>query len=71
MRLFDYFIHSGFQFDLYLLYQAKLAKMKVLTIPVEFRSRRHGQSKWAFSLMSRFRLMWDTARYILYLRRFT
>lgn len=58
----------GFQFDLYVLYQARRAGLKILTIPVVFGQRAHGQSKWAFSLLSRYRTIWATLVYIFQLR---
>ena len=58
----------GFEFDLYLLYRARKKGLKVLTIPVEFGARAHGTSKWAFSLLSRWRHVWATVRYIFRLR---
>lgn len=59
---------SGFQFDLYLLYRAKQSGRSIQTIPVVFGERAHGQSKWAFSLFSRWRTIWATIRYIFQLR---
>ncbi|MGH9521601.1 MAG: glycosyltransferase family 2 protein [Terriglobales bacterium] len=58
----------GFEFDLYLLYRAREKGLQVLTIPVEFGARAHGTSKWAFSLLSRWRNVWATVRYIFRLR---
>jgi glycosyltransferase involved in cell wall biosynthesis len=59
---------DGFQFDLYVLYTARRAGMKLLTIPVVFGQRAHGQSKWAFSFLSRYRTIWATIVYIFKLR---
>jgi glycosyltransferase involved in cell wall biosynthesis len=59
---------DGFQWDLYVLYRAKLSGARILTVPVEFRPRRHGQSKWAYSLASRWRSILDTVLYIFKLR---
>ena len=59
---------QGFQFDLYVLYQARRARLKILTIPVEFGQRAHGQSKWAFSILSRYRTIWATIVYMFQLR---
>ncbi|MGH2521352.1 MAG: glycosyltransferase family 2 protein [Anaerolineales bacterium] len=58
----------GFQFDLYVLYQARRAGLKILTVPVVFGQRAHGQSKWAFSFLSRYRTIWATIVYIFRLR---
>ena len=59
---------AGFQFDLYLLYRARLAKLDLLTVPVVFGQRAHGQSKWAASIFSRYRTMWATLTYMVRLR---
>lgn len=59
---------DGFQFDVYLLYLARRAGLKLLTIPVTFEKRAHGQSKWAFSIFSRYRLIWATVVYMSRLR---
>ena len=59
---------DSFEFDLYVLYRARQARLTVLTIPVEFGERAHGRSKWAFSLRSRYRMMLSTMIYIFRLR---
>lgn len=59
---------DGFPFDLYVLYQAKRAGLAVRTVPVAFGKRGHGESKWAFSFLSRWRTISNMARYIAYLR---
>jgi glycosyltransferase involved in cell wall biosynthesis len=59
---------DGFQFDLYVLYTARRAGLRVLTVPVVFGQRAHGQSKWAFSFVSRYRTIWATIVYIFKLR---
>lgn len=59
---------DGFQFDLYVLYTARRAGLKILTLPVVFGQRAHGQSKWAFSFLSRYRTIWATITYIFRLR---
>ncbi len=59
---------DGFQFDLYVLYTARRAGLRVLTVPVVFGQRAHGQSKWAFSFVSRYRTIWATIAYIFKLR---
>jgi glycosyltransferase involved in cell wall biosynthesis len=59
---------DGFQFDLYVLYTALRAGLKVMTVPVVFGRRAHGQSKWAFSFLSRYRTIWATIVYIFQLR---
>ena len=59
---------DGFQFDLYVLYTARRAGLRLLTVPVVFGLRAHGQSKWAFSFVSRYRTIWATIVYIFKLR---
>jgi glycosyltransferase involved in cell wall biosynthesis len=59
---------DGFQFDLYVLYMARKRGLKITTVPVVFGRRAHGQSKWAFSFLSRYRTIWATVVYILKLR---
>lgn len=59
---------DGFQFDLYVLYSARRAGYTVFTVPVIFGRRAHGQSKWAFSFLSRYRTIWATVVYIFQLR---
>jgi glycosyltransferase involved in cell wall biosynthesis len=59
---------DGFQFDLYVLYRARQAGLKILTIPVVFGQRMHGQSKSAFNILARYRTIWATIVYIFRLR---
>lgn len=59
---------DGFELDLYALYTARRNGLRILTIPVIFGQRAHGVSKWAFSLISRWRHIWATVRYIFRLR---
>lgn len=59
---------AGFQFDLYVLYRARQAGLKVLTVPVLFGERVHGQSKSAFNIFARYRTIWATITYIFRLR---
>jgi glycosyltransferase involved in cell wall biosynthesis len=59
---------DGFQFDLYLLYQARCAGLQILTVPVIFGERAHGQSKSAFNLLARYRTIWAMIVYIFQLR---
>lgn len=59
---------DGFQFDLYLLYQAGRAGLQILTVPVIFGERVHGQSKSAFNLLARYRTIWEIIAYIFRLR---
>jgi glycosyltransferase involved in cell wall biosynthesis len=59
---------DGFQFDLYVLYRARQAGLKILTIPVTFGERLHGQSKSAFNIFARYRTIWVMITYIFNLR---
>jgi len=59
---------NGFELDLYLLCAARKLRWTVRTIPVIFRARLHGTSKWAFSLASRRKHIWATVKYIFRLR---
>ena len=59
---------AGFQFDLYVLYQAHRAGLRTLTIPVVFGERAHGQSKSAVNFLARYRTIWATIVYIFRLR---
>lgn len=59
---------DGFQFDLYVLYRARQAGLTLLTIPVVFGERVHGQSKSAFNILARYRTIWATVTYIFKLR---
>lgn len=58
---------DGFEFDLYVLYTAVRAGLAVLTVPVRFERRLHGQSRWNFGL-SRYRTILRTVRFIWKLR---
>jgi glycosyltransferase involved in cell wall biosynthesis len=59
---------NGFEFDLYVIYLAKKANLKILTIPVVFGRRAHGVSKWAFSFISRYKTILAMMKYIFKLR---
>jgi glycosyltransferase involved in cell wall biosynthesis len=59
---------DGFQFDLYLLYRARQAGLNILTLPVVFGQRVHGQSKSAFNIFARYRTIWAMITYIFTLR---
>ena len=45
-----------------------LEAILAVTVPVTFGRRAHGQSKWAFSFLSRYRTIWATIVYIFQLR---
>jgi hypothetical protein len=60
-----------FSLDLYLLYQAKLHKVPIKSIPVRFLNRLHGESSWATSFASKRKTINRTIAYIFALRRRT
>ncbi|MCI0576894.1 MAG: bifunctional glycosyltransferase family 2/GtrA family protein [Chloroflexi bacterium] len=49
---------TGFAFDTYLMYVARLQGMALVDFPVDFGVRLHGQSKWATSILSRYKTIW-------------
>jgi glycosyltransferase involved in cell wall biosynthesis len=55
---------DGFQFDLCVLYQAVRNGSSILTVPVEFPPRIHGESNWASSLASRYRTIRQMIHYM-------
>jgi glycosyltransferase involved in cell wall biosynthesis len=59
---------NGFEFDVYVLYRALRTGHRLLTVPVIFGARAHGQSKWASTLLSRWRTIARVAFYIFELR---
>ena len=61
---------KDFSLDLYWLYLAKIKRYKVKVLPVYFKKRIHGESKWAFSFVSRMKTIWRTVKYIFILRRY-
>lgn len=60
---------SDFSLDLYMLYQAKKNKYKIVTFPVYFAKRLHGEAKGGGSWKGRIRLIVRTSKYILELKR--
>jgi glycosyltransferase involved in cell wall biosynthesis len=59
---------NGFEFDVYVLYRALRTGHRLLTVPVHFGARAHGQSKWASTLLSRWRTIARVALYLFKLR---
>jgi hypothetical protein len=53
---------------LYLLYQWKKHRYPIKTIPVLFKNRIYGKSKWAYSLNSKIKTIFRTLKYIRALR---
>lgn len=60
---------NDFSLDLYTLYQAKKNKYRIVTFPVYFAERMHGEAKGGGSWKGRFRLIWRTFKYIWELKR--
>lgn len=50
---------TGFAFDTYLMYVAELEGLTLLEFPVDFGVRIHGESKWATSILSRYKTIWQ------------
>ncbi|MBI1735320.1 MAG: glycosyltransferase [Candidatus Rokubacteria bacterium] len=59
---------DGFEFDLYVLYTALRAGVRIVTVPVRFERRLHGQSRWNFGIVSRSRTILRTVGFIWKLR---
>jgi NDP-sugar pyrophosphorylase family protein len=59
---------DGFQYDLYVLYRARQAGMRLLSMPVTFGRRAHGVSRWAATLRSRLRTIRQSIAYVFRLR---
>ncbi len=57
-----------FNFDFYVLYQAKKEKREIISIPVEFHPRRHGESKWDFGHLSKLKTIGNYLGYLIKLR---
>ncbi len=60
---------NDFSLDLYFMYMAKKNEVKIITFPVDFKKRIHGQSSWAFSFKSKYKTILRTIKYIFKLRR--
>ncbi|MDG1436740.1 MAG: hypothetical protein P8P83_03015 [Rickettsiaceae bacterium] len=60
---------KDFSLDLYLLYQAKINKYKILEIPVYFKDRIHGEAKGGGSFKTRVKLIVRTFKYIFKTRK--
>ncbi len=70
---FDIHIKNGapydFSLDLYLLYQARKANLDILSVPVVFANRRHGDAKGGGSWRTRIKLIVRTLKYIISLKQ--
>jgi glycosyltransferase involved in cell wall biosynthesis len=59
---------DGFEFDLYVLHTALATGIRIVTVPVVFEPRLHGQSRWAFGIVSRYRTILRTMLFVCRLR---
>lgn len=59
---------KDFSLDLYALYKAKLAGYTIVSLPVEFGERKHGQSSWSTTWKSKSKFIWRTFCYLVQLR---
>lgn len=59
---------KGYELDIYAYYKALYGNYSIIPVDVLFLDRKHGQSKWSFSLNSKIRLMLSNFRYLLFLR---
>ncbi len=57
-----------FNFDFYVLYKAKKRGLQINSIPVDFPERKYGESKWAFSHLSKLKGIHRFLRYMIRLR---
>jgi glycosyltransferase involved in cell wall biosynthesis len=57
-----------YMLDLYACYKARLEKYEFITVEVLFLDRQAGESKWAFSLFSRWRFKLTNLAYLAHLR---
>ena len=59
---------DGIPYDLYVLYRGLQAGLEVVTIPVVFGQRAHGESRWAANIFSRYRTILNMIRVMIRLR---
>tara|TARA_Y100000310_G_scaffold345862_1_gene471690 strand:- start:1717 stop:2451 length:735 start_codon:yes stop_codon:yes gene_type:complete len=57
-----------FNLDFFIVYKAKRLKLKTINIPVEFPERQYGESKWAFSHLSKLKTINNYIKYMINLR---
>ena len=60
---------KDFSLDLYMVYQAKVNRYKILEVPVCFRDRIYGEAKGGGSFRTRIKLIKKTLQYVVALRR--
>ncbi len=54
-----------FKFDFYVQYMAFKSGMRIESIPVHFGRRKHGESHWAYSMVSKIKTYWNFFAYML------
>lgn len=59
---------KDFSLDLYLLYQAKINRYKIIEYPVNFKNRLHGESKGGGTIIGKIKLITRTLLYIINLK---
>jgi glycosyltransferase involved in cell wall biosynthesis len=59
---------NGYELDIYAYYKALLLNYEIVPINVIFHERKHGQSKWAFSLKSKLKQIIRNFVYLLFLK---
>lgn len=57
---------NGYELDLYAFYKAKVSGLDIVTVDVLFLDRKSGESKWAYSFLSRMRFI---CRMVIYLAK--
>ncbi len=53
-----------FKFDFYVQYMAMKSEMKIKSIQVKWGQRKHGESHWAYSMVSKIKTYWDFFKYL-------
>lgn len=59
---------NGYELDIYAYYKAVTLKYEILSTEVIFHDRKHGQSKWSFSLTSKIKQILRNFSYLVFLR---
>lgn len=59
---------KGYELDIYAYYKALTLQFDVVTKDVIFHDRKHGQSKWSFSLTSKIKQILRNFNYLVFLR---
>ncbi|MBI2145824.1 glycosyltransferase family 2 protein [Candidatus Woesearchaeota archaeon] len=64
------YLPHDFNLDFYVLYKAKKEKINIINIPVDYRDRQYGESKWAFSHLSKLKTINKFINYMVLLKRY-